>query len=221
MGAGGGIPSNSASPGRIALFPSVVSAGRREQYPNQGPRKYGSDPPGEQSLVVRQLLFVHSFLLRYGCRLCVRQRGTTTLYNPSESATESLHVPSFLFLIATFVGLAPIMVYRSLGVPLPVGLKGHRDMYVPPCVHRPLITLTGILSQPWIIGSRSDPANASPPPDGDDNQTPLQDHETIARPKTIVTPKAHLHPSTPVQLPTPTTSPDLPTPTIPRPTPES
>ena len=36
----------------------------------------------------------------------------------------------FLFLIATFVGLAPIMVYRSLGVPLPDKLKGYRNVYV-------------------------------------------------------------------------------------------
>lgn len=36
----------------------------------------------------------------------------------------------FLFLIATFVGLAPIMVYRSLGVALPDALKGHRNVYV-------------------------------------------------------------------------------------------
>ncbi|KAF9788103.1 hypothetical protein BJ322DRAFT_605927 [Thelephora terrestris] len=36
----------------------------------------------------------------------------------------------FLFLLATFVGLAPIMVYRSLGVPLPEGLRGYRNVYV-------------------------------------------------------------------------------------------
>lgn len=50
----------------------------------------------------------------------------------------------FLFLIATFVGFAPIMVYRSLGVPLPEGLKGYRNMYAPFLLigalrlHRPL-----------------------------------------------------------------------------------
>ena len=37
----------------------------------------------------------------------------------------------FLFLIAIFVGLVPIMVYRSLGAPLPDGLRGYRNMYVP------------------------------------------------------------------------------------------
>lgn len=35
----------------------------------------------------------------------------------------------FLFSIATFVGLAPIMVYRSLGVPLPDKLKAYRNVY--------------------------------------------------------------------------------------------
>lgn len=40
----------------------------------------------------------------------------------------------FLLLIAIFVGLAPIMVYRSLGVPLPDKLKGYRNVYVPPSV---------------------------------------------------------------------------------------
>ena len=37
----------------------------------------------------------------------------------------------FLFLIATFVGLTPIMVYRSLGVPLPEGFKEYRNVYAP------------------------------------------------------------------------------------------
>jgi hypothetical protein len=35
----------------------------------------------------------------------------------------------FLLLIAIFVGLAPIMVYRSLGVPLSEELQGRRNVY--------------------------------------------------------------------------------------------
>ena len=36
----------------------------------------------------------------------------------------------FLFMIATFVGLTPIMVYRSLGIPLSDGLRGRRSVCV-------------------------------------------------------------------------------------------
>ncbi|KAF9653651.1 hypothetical protein BDM02DRAFT_3107601 [Thelephora ganbajun] len=86
----------------------------------------------------------------------------------------------FLFLVATFVGLAPIMVYRSLGVPLPDGLRGHRNV------------------QPWTIVSQLNPAPGSPPLDGADVQAPWsaqqQSSGTIAKPKTIVIPKAHIHP---------------------------
>ena len=58
----------------------------------------------------------------------------------------------FLFLIAIFVGLVPIMVYRSLGVPLPRGLRNVRvhclsSLYL----HWPLTALAGISRQPWVI----------------------------------------------------------------------
>ena len=55
--------------------PQVTPAGRREQH-----------------------FSVHSSLLRYGCRLHVRQRDVAFLYKPSESATEPLHVSPFSFL---------------------------------------------------------------------------------------------------------------------------
>ena len=51
----------------------------------------GSLGRGEQHFSVR------SSLLRYGCRLCVRQRDAAFLYAPSESATGSLYMPSFSF----------------------------------------------------------------------------------------------------------------------------
>lgn len=99
----------------------------------------------------------------------------------------------FLFLIAASVGLVPIMVYRSLGVPLPNRLKGYRNVYalLPSSfrVDRLLTVLTGIPRQPWMIG----PAYSSPSSEGVDVQTPLstpsQDPETTTNLQTTATPK--------------------------------
>jgi hypothetical protein len=126
----------------------------------------------------------------------------------------------FLFLIATFVGLGPIMVYRSLGVPLPEGLKGYRNVYVSlpflpsSCLRCPLIAPTGILRQPWVIVSQLNAANESPAPlDGVEAQVPWpaqqQSSETNTKPISI--PRAHLHPPKRTQFPTSITTPDAPT----------
>jgi len=92
----------------------------------------------------------------------------------------------FLFLIATFVGLTPIVVYRSLGVPLPDGLRGHGSV---------------ILSQFWMNVSQLNPASGSPPPDGADTETmwsaQSRSRETATEPKTAVIPRDHPPPSTP------------------------
>lgn len=111
----------------------------------------------------------------------------------------------FLFLIATFVGLVPIMVYRSLGVPLPEGLKGYRNVH------------------PWMVVSQPQLVNESPTPlGGADVQVPLSaqqqiNSETNAKSKSISIPKAHLHPPRPTQGSTSILLSDLPSSTDPIP----
>jgi len=99
----------------------------------------------------------------------------------------------FLFLIAAFVGLAPIMVYRSLGVPLPEKLKGYRNV------------------QPWMIGSQLD-AIDGPTPNESSSQTSWSSRWQAQNPTTrsnvIVIPKAHLHPPIPARISTSIPPPD-------------
>ena len=120
----------------------------------------------------------------------------------------------FLFLIATFVGLAPIMVYRSLGVPLPDKLKGYRNVYAPlsfrAVTTEVLTSLIGISRQPWIVVPQPSPADGPPPLDGANIQTQWtaqwQDPETTTKPKPVSIPKAHIRPPIPAQFSTSITS---------------
>ena len=177
-------------------IPQVTSAGRREQH-----------------------LSFHSFLLRHGRRLGVRQRDAAFLYNPPESATESLHVPPFPFHDCDLCRLD-----TNYGLPFAggstVGWIERAQEYVrsPPglsvcCL---LTAPTRMLSQSWINVSQLNPASGSPPPNGADTETmwsaQSQSRETATELKTIATPKARLHPSTPGQLSTSTTLSDLPNP---------
>jgi len=158
-------------------------------------------------------------LFHYGCGFCVRRRCSTSLYHPSESATEPLHVPSLSFLNRDLRRLG-----TNHGIPLVGGPSAGQIERVQECVctsFRPcrlaaevLTAPTGISRQPWMIVSQTSQPNGQPSPDGANIQTlwsaQWQDPETTAKPKPISIPKGHLRP--PVQFPTSITS-DPPTPT--------
>ena len=149
----------------------------------------------------------------------MRQRDAAFLYNPSESATESLRVPPFPFHDRDLCRLD-----TNYGLPFAGDSAVGWIERAQECVRSPsglsvccvLTAPTRMLSQPWINVSQLNPTSGSPPPDGADTETmwsaQSQSRETATEPKTVATPKARLHPSTSGQLSTSTTPSDLPNP---------